>query len=75
MIEERKALIKAILKDGDHEPTTNNKYMVITEYQRLSGKPLDFLDILLLTRVLFLAIVFQVKYPCRYLEVENSFLF
>ena len=52
MIEERKQFIYSTLKkcDGDSEAGNASN---IEEYQRLSGKKLDFLDILLLTRVRF----------------------
>ena len=51
MIEERKKFIKSLAKKCNENSETKKK-LDIEEYQRLSGKRLDFLDILLLTTVI-----------------------
>ena len=52
MIEERKSLIKS-MKAKCSQNSGENSDFDVEKYQLLSGKRLDFLDILLLTRVGF----------------------
>ena len=51
MIKERRTLIDSMVKKCNEGSEAKTK-LGIEQYQRLSGKRLDFLDILLLTRVI-----------------------
>jgi len=52
IIKDRKALIESITKEYNQDHSATTEQLNTEQYQRLSFKRLDFLDILLLTKVI-----------------------